>query len=259
MHVPHLADVEVAQALGGYTKDGDLDPATAALLLEDLRALDLQRHAHEPLLDRVWELRQNLSAYDAVYVALAEVLDTRLLTCDGLCLRGRQAWGVTWSSSNRRRECESQVVPTKCPLTVSGLAMIAFEQMLSYLHGHSALSRASSRHSRGKGWLTGGDPDPGHGSAHLLVRRAVAGSPGVAARRTGPWRPRGRNDGHAAASTDGQVAHDADRLASTRARRAAVARDVRSAGIASPVPKYISSGVCPRNAECGSTRLCSST
>ena len=94
---------------------------------------------------------------------------------------------------------------------------------------------------------------------HLLVRRAVRGSPGFSARRTGPWRPRGRNDGHAAASTDGHVAHDADRLASTRARRAAAARDVRSAGIASPVPKYISSGVCPRNAECGSTRLCSST
>ena len=54
LHVPHLADVEVAQALRRYTKDGDLDPGTAALLLEDLRALDLQRHAHEPLLDRVW-------------------------------------------------------------------------------------------------------------------------------------------------------------------------------------------------------------
>jgi hypothetical protein len=65
--------------------------------------------------------------------------------------------------------------------------------------------------------------------------------------------------GHAAASTDGHLSHDADRLASTRVRRAAVARDVRSAGTASPVPKYISSGVCPRNAECGSTRLCSST
>jgi predicted nucleic acid-binding protein len=47
------------------------------------RTLDLQRHAHEPLLDRVWELRKNLSAYDAVYVALAEVLDTIVLTCDG--------------------------------------------------------------------------------------------------------------------------------------------------------------------------------
>jgi hypothetical protein len=64
--------------------------------------------------------------------------------------------------------------------------------------------------------------------------------------------------GHAAA-TDAQLSHDADRLASIRVRRAAAARDARSAGTASPVPKYISSGVCPRNAECGSTRLCSST
>jgi len=50
--------------------------------LDDLHALDLERHAHEPLLDRIWSLRQNLTAYDAVYVALAEVLDTIVLTCD---------------------------------------------------------------------------------------------------------------------------------------------------------------------------------
>jgi predicted nucleic acid-binding protein len=55
--------------------------------LEDLHALDLQRHAQEPLLDRVWELRHNLSAYDTVYLALAEVLDTRVLTCDGRLAR----------------------------------------------------------------------------------------------------------------------------------------------------------------------------
>ena len=65
--------------------------------------------------------------------------------------------------------------------------------------------------------------------------------------------------GHAAASSDGHVSHNADRFASPRARRAVAALDVRSADTASPVPKYISSGVCPRNAECGSTRLCSST
>lgn len=83
LHVPHVADLEVAQALRRYTKDDALDARAAAVALEDLHALDLQRHAHEPLLDRVWELRHNLSAYDAVYVALAEVLDTVVLTCDG--------------------------------------------------------------------------------------------------------------------------------------------------------------------------------
>lgn len=87
LHVPHLADVEVAQAFRRYARDGELDAADAAVALEDLRALDLQRHAHEPLLDRVWELRHNLSAYDAVYVALAEVLNTTLLTCDGRLAR----------------------------------------------------------------------------------------------------------------------------------------------------------------------------
>ena len=87
VHVPHLADIEVTQALRRYASEGDLEAVEAATALEDLRSLDLQRHAHEPLLDRVWALRKNLSAYDAVYVALAEVLDTVLLTCDARLAR----------------------------------------------------------------------------------------------------------------------------------------------------------------------------
>ncbi len=83
LHTPHLADVEVVQALRRYVREGTLDANAAADALDDLRALDLQRHAHEPLLERVWEMRENLTAYDAVYVALAEVLDGVLLTCDG--------------------------------------------------------------------------------------------------------------------------------------------------------------------------------
>ena len=83
LHVPHLADVEVTQALRRYVRDRDLDVAAAEAALDALRALDLQRHAHEPLLPRVWELRNNLSAYEAVYVALAEALDGVLITCDG--------------------------------------------------------------------------------------------------------------------------------------------------------------------------------
>ena len=82
LHVPHLADVEVVQALRRYVREGEIDVDTAETALDDLRALDLQRHAHEPLLERVWELRKNLTAYDAVYVALAEVLDGVVLTCD---------------------------------------------------------------------------------------------------------------------------------------------------------------------------------
>lgn len=92
LHVPHLADVEVAQALRRYIRAGSLDPASAAEVLDDLRSLDLERHSHEPLLDRVWELRENLTAYDAVYVALAEALACPLLTCDRRLAR---APGVT--------------------------------------------------------------------------------------------------------------------------------------------------------------------
>ena len=82
LHVPHLADVEIVQALRRYVREGEIDADAAEVAMDDLRALDLQRHAHEPLLERVWELRENLTAYDAVYVALAEALDTVLLTCD---------------------------------------------------------------------------------------------------------------------------------------------------------------------------------
>ena len=89
LHVPHLADVEVAQALRRYAREGDLNNAEARAALDDLRDLDLRRHSHEPLLDRAWELRDNISTYDAVYVALAEALDAVLLTCDGKLARAR--------------------------------------------------------------------------------------------------------------------------------------------------------------------------
>ena len=92
LHVPHLADIEVVQALRRYVREGEIDVDTAETALDDLRALDLQQHAHEPLLERAWELRKNLTAYDAVYVALAEVLDAVVLTCDR---RLSQAPGMT--------------------------------------------------------------------------------------------------------------------------------------------------------------------
>ena len=82
LHAPHLLDVEVVQVLRRYARDGSLTPGEVVATLDDLRALDIERHGHEALLDRVWALRENLTAYDAVYVALAEALDTTLLTCD---------------------------------------------------------------------------------------------------------------------------------------------------------------------------------
>src|SRR5207253_1910504 len=93
-----------------------------------------------------------------------------------------------------------------------------------------------------EGLLSGSDSDPGQGSVRLLVRRAVPvlrESPRDARARRVRSERRSALHGHAAASTDGHFSYDADRLASTRVRRAAAARDVRSAGTASPVPKYI--------------------
>ena len=82
LHVPHLLDVEVASALRRLVRDGGLDDEEAQAAVGDLIALDLQRHSHEALLERAWALRENVTTYDAVYVALAEALDATLLTCD---------------------------------------------------------------------------------------------------------------------------------------------------------------------------------
>ena len=87
IHVPHLIDVEIAHVLRRYTRRGLLSAAHGALALTHWRALDLERYAHEPLLDRVWQLRNNLSAYDAVYVALTEALEAVLVTGDRRLLR----------------------------------------------------------------------------------------------------------------------------------------------------------------------------
>ena len=82
LHVPHLVDVEVAQALRRIAASGDIGATEAAAAIVTLRDLPLERHRHDDLLDRVWMLRRNLTAYDAVYVALAEALGAVLLTCD---------------------------------------------------------------------------------------------------------------------------------------------------------------------------------
>jgi predicted nucleic acid-binding protein len=82
LHAPHLLDVEVAQVLRCYVRDRTLSEQRGQEALEDFSDLPLHRYSHDFLLPRVWELRATLTAYDAVYVALAEVLDAPLLTCD---------------------------------------------------------------------------------------------------------------------------------------------------------------------------------
>lgn len=82
LHVPQLADIEVLHVLRRYVSLHELTQADAEAAIADLHALDIERHDHQPLLGRIWQLRNNFSAYDATYVALAEALDGVVLTCD---------------------------------------------------------------------------------------------------------------------------------------------------------------------------------
>jgi predicted nucleic acid-binding protein len=82
LHAPHLIDLEVAQVLRRNVAAGVIAAARGTEALRDLCDLSLVRYPHEMLLDRIWELRDNLTAYDAAYVALAEALDAGLVTCD---------------------------------------------------------------------------------------------------------------------------------------------------------------------------------
>jgi predicted nucleic acid-binding protein len=82
MHAPHLIDIEILQALRGLVRGGKLSADRAEDVRTDVAALAITRYGHEPLADRVWALRDNLSAYDAVFVALSEALEVPLITCD---------------------------------------------------------------------------------------------------------------------------------------------------------------------------------
>lgn len=83
VHVPHLVDVETTSVLRRFAREGVIREEEAAAAIEDLLALDLQRHSHEGLLQRACQLRKNLTVYDAVYVALAEAVGATVVTCDG--------------------------------------------------------------------------------------------------------------------------------------------------------------------------------
>lgn len=82
LHVPHLVDSEVASGLRRRTLAGHLEAPTAWSALSTWQQLGMTRYPAVSLLERIWELRGNVSAYDATYVALAEQLQCALLTAD---------------------------------------------------------------------------------------------------------------------------------------------------------------------------------
>jgi predicted nucleic acid-binding protein len=83
LHAPHLLDVEVVQGLRRLVRTGEVASGRADEAIADLIDLDLHRHPHVDLLARAWKLRDNVSAYDAMYVALAEAIEATIVTCDG--------------------------------------------------------------------------------------------------------------------------------------------------------------------------------
>jgi predicted nucleic acid-binding protein len=81
-HAPHLIDIEVLHALRRWTLRGDLSDTRCKIALDDYERIGIIRYPHEPLLDRIWQLKDNVSAFDAAYIALAERLGGALVTMD---------------------------------------------------------------------------------------------------------------------------------------------------------------------------------
>ncbi len=82
LHAPHLLDTEILHALRRLARQRTITESRAEDIRTDVDELAVTRYPHAPLSDRVWELRGNLTAYDATFVALAEALGVPLITCD---------------------------------------------------------------------------------------------------------------------------------------------------------------------------------
>ncbi len=87
LHAPHLIDVEAVHALRRLVRRGDLSLERALAARQDLRDLTIIRYPHVALVDRMWDLREHLTAYDAAFVALSEALGVPLITADARLAR----------------------------------------------------------------------------------------------------------------------------------------------------------------------------
>lgn len=94
LHAPDLVELEALNALRRLTRDAAVTAERAGQAVADLHRIRMTRYPHAPLRERVWALRDELTAYDAAYLALAEGLGARLLTADaGLAERARASLG----------------------------------------------------------------------------------------------------------------------------------------------------------------------
>ncbi len=82
LHAPHLIDVELLHALRRLTRREEISAERAEAVREDFHDLAVVRYPHVDLLDRMWQLRDTITAYDAAFVALSEALDVPLVTVD---------------------------------------------------------------------------------------------------------------------------------------------------------------------------------
>jgi len=96
--VPHLMDVEVMSALRRLAAGQRVDSHRSRQLLAGLSTLPAERYSHTPSIGRIWELRNNFTAYDAAYIALAETTGSVLYTCDEKLRQGHRARVVVFTS-----------------------------------------------------------------------------------------------------------------------------------------------------------------
>lgn len=89
LHAPHLIDIEIMSALRRWTIRGELSTPAAQQASAHLSSVRMSRYGHLLLLPRIWQLRANITAYDAAYIALAETIAAPLVTCDAKLARTR--------------------------------------------------------------------------------------------------------------------------------------------------------------------------